>query len=69
MLGEIIKAIIKEYGPRILVDYYGLTSQEERQDNIRKFQNDSKCRFLVGTPQTGGYGITLTQAQHCNLLF
>jgi SNF2 family DNA or RNA helicase len=45
-----------------VVDYFGLTPQEERQDNIRKFQNDSKCRFIVGTPQTGGYGITLTQA-------
>ena len=45
-----------------VVDYYGLTPQEDRQDNIRKFQNDSNCRFLIGTPQTGGYGITLTQA-------
>ena len=50
------------YGPRSVVDYYGLTPQEDRQDNIRKFQNDPKCRFLIGTPQTGGYGITLTQA-------
>jgi SNF2 family DNA or RNA helicase len=58
----IIKEIIKVYGPGSVVDYYGLTLQEDRQDNIRKFQNDSKCRFLIGTPQTGGYGITLTQA-------
>ena len=61
-VGEIIQAIIKEYGEDSYVHYYGLTSQEERQDNIRKFQNDPKCRFLVCTPQTGGYGITLTQA-------
>jgi len=61
-VGEIIQRIIKEYGEDSYVHYYGLTSQEERQDNIRKFQNDPKCRFLVGTPQTGGYGITLTQA-------
>ncbi len=61
-VGEIIQAIIREYGEDSYVHYYGLTSQEERQDNIRKFQNDPKCRFLVGTPQTGGYGITLTQA-------
>ena len=61
-VGEIIQKIIKEYGEDSYVHYYGLTSQEERQDNIRKFQNDPKCRFLVGTPQTGGYGITLTQA-------
>ena len=61
-VGEIIQKIIKEYGEDSYVHYYGLTSQEERQDNIRKFQNNPKCRFLVGTPQTGGYGITLTQA-------
>ena len=46
----------------IVVDYYGLTPQEERQSNIKKFQEDDKCRFFVGTTQTGGYGITLTAA-------
>ena len=61
-VGEIIQRIIKEYGEDSYVHYYGLTSQEERQDNIRKFQNNPNCRFLIGTPQTGGYGITLTQA-------
>ena len=25
-------------------------------------KEDDKCRFLVGTPQTGGYGLTLTAA-------
>ena len=61
-VGEIIQRIVKEYGKDSYVHYYGLTSQEDRQDFIRRFQNDPKCRFLVGTPQTGGYGITLTQA-------
>ena len=61
-VGEIIQRIIKEHGKDSYVHYYGLTSQEDRQDNIRKFQNDPECRFLIGTPQTGGYGITLTQA-------
>ena len=61
-VGEIIQKIIKVFGKDSYVHYYGLTSQEDRQDNIRRFQNDSKCRFLIGTPQTGGYGITLTQA-------
>jgi len=59
---NIIQNIIKVYGPGSVVDYYGLTPQEERQDNIKKFQNDDNCRFIVGTTQTGGYGITLTQA-------
>ena len=59
---QIVKSIEKEYGPGSVVDYYGLTAQEDRQDNIRQFQSDPKCRFLVGTPSTGGYGITLTAA-------
>jgi len=58
----IIKQIEEEYGPGSVVDYYGLTPQDERQDNIRKFQSDPICRFMVGTPSTGGYGITLTAA-------
>ena len=61
-VGEIIQALVKKYGEESYVHYYGLTPQEDRQDFIRKFQNDPKCRFIVGTPQTGGYGITLTQA-------
>ena len=64
----IVDEIEKEYGPGSVVSYYGLTPQEERQDNIRKFQSDPKCRFLVGTPQTGGYGITL-HCKYCYLLF
>ena len=58
----IIDSIKKEYGDDSVVDYYGKTPNEERQDNIKKFQSDPKCRFLVGTPSTGGYGITLTAA-------
>ena len=61
---QIIKAIVKEYGENSVVDYYGLTPKNERQSNIEKFQNDPKCRFFVGTPATGGYGITLTAASN-----
>jgi len=58
----IIAAIKKVYGSLSAVDYYGLTPNSERQTNIDRFQNDDECRFFVGTPQTGGYGITLTAA-------
>jgi len=61
-VSDIIQKITKVYGPDSYVHYYGLTPQEDRQDYIRRFQNDPKCRFIIGTPQTGGYGITLTQA-------
>jgi len=59
---DIIKEIVKVHGPGSVVDYYGLTPQDERQGNIKKFQSDPRCRFLVGTPATGGYGLTLTAA-------
>ena len=61
---QIIKAIVKEYGEKSVVDYYGLTPKEERQSNINRFQTDPECRFFVGTPATGGYGITLTAASN-----
>jgi len=59
---SIIKEIKKVHGPWSVVDYYGLTTQEARETNRKRFQEDDRCRFLVGTPQTGGYGITLTAA-------
>ena len=59
---DIIKEVEKVYGPGSVVDYYGLTPQSERDPNREKFQSDPKCRFLVGTPSTGGYGLTLTAA-------
>ena len=59
---SIVKEIKKVHGPCSVVDYYGLTTQEARETNRKRFQEDDRCRFLVGTPQTGGYGITLTAA-------
>jgi SNF2 family DNA or RNA helicase len=59
---SIVKEIEKVHGQGSVVTYYGLTPQDERQDNIKKFQDDDDTRFLVGTPSTGGYGITLTAA-------
>jgi len=61
---QIIEAIVEEFGQGTFVDYYGLTPQDERQQNIKRFQDDEKCRFFIGTPQTGGYGITLTAASN-----
>ena len=59
---RIIEEIKRVYGEDSVVDYFGQTTSEERSKNIKKFQNDDKCRFFVGTTHTGGYGITLTAA-------
>jgi len=60
---SIVEAITKKYGEDSIVTYYGDTSTNDRQKAIKKIQDpESSVRFLVGTPQTGGYGITLTGA-------
>ena len=56
--------LIKKFGAESVVTFYGNTSSEQRTEAIDRFQNDPKCRFFVGTPSTGGYGITLTQASN-----
>ena len=61
-IATIVREIEKEY-PGSVMTYYGDTTTDDRQKAIREMQDpESKIRFLVGTPQTGGYGITLTGA-------
>jgi SNF2 family DNA or RNA helicase len=60
---KIVESISKKYGENSVVTYYGDTSTDDRQKAITQIQDkDSPVRFIVGTPQTGGYGITLTGA-------
>ena len=59
------KTLKKEYGENSVLTYYGETNDTERQkakDVFRKGDDTQGVRFLVGNPQTGGYGITLTGA-------
>ena len=61
---QIVAAIAKKYGEDSIVQYYGAIPSEMRQKYIEIFQDpNSKARFFVGNPQTGGYGITLTAAK------
>ena len=60
---KIVEAISKKYGDNTVVTYYGDTTTDDRQKAIKKIQDEkSPVRFIIGTPQTGGYGITLTGA-------
>ena len=62
-IASIIKAVESKFGKESYVTYYGDTSNEDRQKAIEEIQDpNSKVRFIIGTPQTGGYGITLTGA-------
>ena len=67
---NIIKEIKKVHGPGSVVDYYGLTPQDQRDKNREAFQNDSKVRYLVGTPATGRiWYYALNCGQYRDLLF
>ena len=62
-IASIIEAVEKTFGKESYVTYYGDTTTEDRQNAIKQIQDkNSKVRFIIGTPQTGGYGITLTGA-------
>ncbi|KYK33093.1 MAG: hypothetical protein AYK22_08670 [Thermoplasmatales archaeon SG8-52-3] len=62
-INAIVNAVEKTFGKDSYVTYYGDTTNEERQNAIKQIQDpNSKVRFIIGTPQTGGYGITLTGA-------
>ena len=51
------------YGEGSSAAFYGDTGDDERQEIIRNFQNPNhKLRFFVANPATGGYGITLNEA-------
>tara|TARA_Y100001973_G_scaffold43082_1_gene64227 strand:+ start:337 stop:1779 length:1443 start_codon:yes stop_codon:yes gene_type:complete len=50
-------------GTDSVATYYGETPDEERQEIIRRFQDpNSELQYLISNVQTGGYGITLTEA-------
>lgn len=56
-------ALRKRYGNDSVASYYGETDQDDRQTIVERFQDPSSdLRFFVGQPRTGGYGITLTEA-------
>ena len=60
---ELEKAIANKYGEGAVASYYGKTPQDERHSIIEKFQDPgNELRYFVSNPQTGGRGITLTEA-------
>jgi len=57
---EIISFLEKKYGKESVVSIYGAIDVETRKEAVEKIQKDTKVRFLVGNPTTGGFGLTLT---------
>ena len=58
------KTIGAAYGPDSVVSIYGEDAISVRNDAVENFQHNDRCRFLVGNPTVGGYGLTLTAARY-----
>lgn len=58
---KITEELKKVYGCDSTVNYFGDTSDSDRQAAIRRFQFED-ARFFVANPQTAGFGLTLTAA-------
>jgi len=61
---QIKSALEERYGKDSVVSIFGEVDVEGRKDAVNNFQLNDRCRFLVGNPATGGYGLTLTAARY-----
>lgn len=61
---EVAKEKLKSYNPAYIT---GATKADERMKEVDRFQNDDKCRVIIGTIGAMGTGLTLTAAQ--NVIF
>jgi SNF2 family DNA or RNA helicase len=61
-MDQIQEVLKKKYGRDSYGLYYGLTSDDERDETRRRFREDPTCRWFVGSPATGGMSLTLVQA-------
>jgi SNF2 family DNA or RNA helicase len=56
-------AIKDEFGSPTVVEYHGAIDNEKRVQAVAAFQDpNSEVRFFLGTPHSGGMGLTLTAA-------
>ena len=60
---NIEQTLSDKFGPESVATYYGDTKDRDRQNIVDRFQDkNSKLKYFVGNPSTGGYGLTLTAA-------
>ena len=58
---KFLSEVFKEYGIKH-VTYFGETSDKDRTEAIRSFQEDEDTRIFLGNPQAAGIGLNLTAA-------
>lgn len=61
---EVAREKLKSYNPAYIS---GATKADERMKEVGRFQNDDKCKVIIGTIGAMGTGLTLTAAQ--NVIF
>ena len=61
---EVAREKLKSYNPAYIT---GATKADERMKEVERFQNDGKCKVIIGTIGAMGTGLTLTAAQ--NVIF
>ena len=61
---NIMQTLEDKYGKDSTVAIYGEIDTDDRQTAVKRFQEDPRCRFFVGNPSTGGFGLTLTAASY-----
>lgn len=61
---EVAKEKLKAYNPAYIT---GNTKADDRMNEVTRFQNDKKCKVIIGTIGAMGTGLTLTAAQ--NVIF
>lgn len=61
---SVAKEKLKAYNPAYIT---GATKADERMREVGRFQNDDKCKVIIGTIGAMGTGLTLTAAQ--NVIF
>lgn len=61
---EVAVKLLSKYNPAYIT---GGVKQEERMNEVDRFQNDERCKVIIGTIGAMGTGLTLTSAQ--NVIF
>jgi len=61
---SITSKLTELYGKNSVVNIYGDVDAVKRKEAVHRFQNDPECKFFVGNPSTGGFGLTLTAASY-----
>ena len=61
---DVVQALTEQYGPSCVAGYYGGVSLADRTEAIKRFQDPKDpLKFFVANPQSGGFGLTLTEAR------